>query len=179
MKYMLIDTTTSEKTSVLAIAKLPAITLLGKIHRAQGKSVIAPPLEGRGFAKLETLALQYLYWNTCKEAPPEDYNHLVRQCLAKLNTLPEDQTPLEDLEREVARLYPESQLTPGSTSTGQVDAPSAPKATSTTGKVWMIADRLLATGSTDRKAVIAACVAEGINPATASTQYGKWRASKL
>lgn len=35
MKYMLIDTTANEKTTVLAIAKLPAITLLGKIHRAQ------------------------------------------------------------------------------------------------------------------------------------------------
>jgi len=176
MKYMLIDTTSVEKTSVLAVAKLPAITLLGKIHQARGKAVIAPPLEGRGFAKLEALQLQYLYWNTCKEAPPEDYNQLVRQCLAKINTILEDITPLEALEREVALLYPESQPAPTKASSGEA---TVPKATSTTGRVWLIADRLLATGSTDRKAVIAACVAEGINAATASTQYGRWKASKL
>ncbi|AGC35749.1 hypothetical protein ACP46_gp64 [Rhizobium phage RHEph06] len=37
--------------------------------------------------------------------------------------------------------------------------------------VWRIADEMV---GQDRKAVIAACVAAGVNPSTASTQYYKW-----
>lgn len=181
MKYMLIDVTNVESTAVIAIAALRPVVLLGKVHAAQGRKVIAPPFEGRSFAKLDKLVLQYLYWNVCKETPPDEYGELVRNCLAKLNALPEDATPIEDLEREVARLYPE---TPVSAPTEKAPRepgapPPRPKATSTTGRVWEIADRMREAGSTDRKAVIAACEAEGINPSTASTQYGKWKASKL
>lgn len=67
--------------------------------------------------------------------------------------------------------------------------PSVPKAPPTkgaTGRVWEIADeqyelykkldhsniKLL------RAAVIEACEAEGLNPGTAATQFGKWKASK-
>lgn len=181
MKYMLIDVTNVESTAVIAIATQRPVVLLGKVHAAQGRKVIAPPLEGRSFAKLDKLALQYLYWNIYKETPPDEYGDLVRNCLVKLNALPEDATPIEDLEREVARLYPETPTTSSEEKAPREPGapPPRPKATSTTGRVWEIADRMLAAGSTDRKAVIAACEAEGINPSTASTQYGKWRASKL
>lgn len=184
MKYMLIDVTAVETTAVLAIAPLRAVQLLGRIQIANGKKVIAPPLEGRSFAKLEKLPLQYLYWNVCQETPPEDYGELVRRCVAKLESLPVDATPLEDLEREVARLCPDEPTTqrepkapkePGA-------APARPKAMTTTGLVWEIADRLFVEAGNkipDRKAVIAACEAQEINPATASTQFGKWKASKL
>ena len=181
MKYMLIDVTNVESTAVIAIATLRPVVLLGKVHAAQGRKVMAPPLEGRSFARLDKLALQYLYWNVCKETPPEEYGELVRNCLAKLNALPEDATPVEDLEHEVARLYLETPASaPAEKAPREPGAPPPrPKATSTTGRVWEIADRMLAAGATDRKAVIAACEAEGINPSTASTHYGKWKASKL
>jgi hypothetical protein len=51
-----------------------------------------------------------------------------------------------------------------------------PAATSTTGRVWEIADSLRVNGNLPtRKEVVAAAVAQGINKATAGTQYGRWR----
>lgn len=56
-----------------------------------------------------------------------------------------------------------------------------PKAGSSTGKVWDIADEVSQT-ITDakalRKAVIDRCVQEGINQSTASVQFGKWKNSQ-
>ena len=61
--------------------------------------------------------------------------------------------------------------------------PAAPRTAGATGKVWAIADAILAEGVlTDiraiRKEVIERCGKDGINPGTAATQYGKWKASK-
>lgn len=51
-----------------------------------------------------------------------------------------------------------------------------PGAGTKTGRVWEIADRILKqTGEVDREAVIKACMLEGININTASTQYSHWR----
>ena len=44
-----------------------------------------------------------------------------------------------------------------------------------TAKVWGIADEV---GKADRNAIIAACVAQGINPSTAATQYSKWKKAR-
>jgi hypothetical protein len=54
---------------------------------------------------------------------------------------------------------------------------SRPKEGSETGKVWTIADNLTATaGKTASRAdVVAAATKDGINEATAATQYGRWR----
>lgn len=68
-------------------------------------------------------------------------------------------------------------------------APRAPKgadgrpdASSKTGMVWVIADRVRAahkkaTGKDLRKLVVDACLAEGVNQGTASVQFGKWKAA--
>lgn len=62
--------------------------------------------------------------------------------------------------------------------------PGAAPAKGATGKVWVIADRVmgetgLTVGSKElRSKIIAACEAEGVNPGTAATQYGKWKATK-
>lgn len=56
-----------------------------------------------------------------------------------------------------------------------------PKAGSTTGKVWDIADEISQTISDPkalRKAVIERCTQEGINSSTASVQFGKWKNSR-
>lgn len=60
-----------------------------------------------------------------------------------------------------------------------------PKAGSSTGRVWDIADEESAkygaadrTGKEVRRVVIARCEAEGINPSTASVQFGKWKSSQ-
>lgn len=184
MKYMLIDITTPETTKVLAVAELQPSQLLGKIYQAKGLQVIAPPVEGRGFSKLEKLSLQYLYWNVCQETPPDNYAELINRCLAVIEKMPMDETPIATLQKEVARLYPEgTQFAPAEPkAVREPGEPSArPKGTSTTGRVWEIADGLFtAAGNTlpDRKSIIDACVAEGINQATASTQYAKWKKTK-
>lgn len=55
--------------------------------------------------------------------------------------------------------------------TGSLTKATAPKR-GVTARVWAIADTV---EGGDRKAIIDACVAEGINPATAATQYSKWK----
>lgn len=60
--------------------------------------------------------------------------------------------------------------------------PSAPRKPGATGRVWEIADNLVAKSMTDlkeiRKTLMAQCESEGINLGTAGTQFGKWKASK-
>ena len=69
--------------------------------------------------------------------------------------------------------------------------PKAPPTKGATGRVWEIADRILSesefksmtkaevlANKAFRKVVIDACEAEGLNPGTAATQFGKWKASK-
>lgn len=53
---------------------------------------------------------------------------------------------------------------------------SRPKVGTATERVWAIADSLstAAGKAVERKPVLDAAVAEGINPATAATQYGRW-----
>ncbi len=187
MKYLLLDVTT-EETKLLLIATLHAVQLHGRIAMANGRKVLAPPLEGRSFSKLEKLPLQFLYWNTFREAPSEDYAKLLKDCVARFELLPVDATPIRELEAQVAQLYPdEVGVNPKdrAVSKGSAKAeggnPSAPKSGSTTRRVWEIADALWTPPGPmpDRKKVMAACEAQGINPSTASTQYGKWKASRL
>lgn len=63
--------------------------------------------------------------------------------------------------------------------------PSAPKAGSTTGRVWAIAEQTLADVPTPvsdwkefKRVVVEECEAQGINPGTAGTQFGAWKRSK-
>ena len=193
MKYMLIDLTTLQGVRFVAVAESRETPLIGKIYKAAnpGCTLIAPPLEGRGFAKLEREQLQYLLWNSTQIAPPEDYADLIRALLVHAEAIQCDKTPIATLEAEVLRLYPDE---PAAAAQGPKEprkpsvpreprvAGEPPKATSTTGRVWLIADRVYVAG-TDwkmaRTAIIAACTAEGINEATAATQYSKWKASKL
>ena len=51
-----------------------------------------------------------------------------------------------------------------------------PKAGTTCGRIWEMADKLSATinAPADRKSILTQAEVEGINAATAATQYGKW-----
>lgn len=67
---------------------------------------------------------------------------------------------------------------PRARATGTVGS-SQPSPKGATGKVWEIADaQVAATGGVSRPAIIAACVAAGINSATAGTQYSKWKKAR-
>lgn len=203
-KYMIIDVTTPEAVKVLRVAEMTNCQLWGRLYQAEGKKVVAPPVEGRGFGKLDRLQLQYLYWGLHQETPPEDYAALVRRCLDTIDAMPLDHTDTSWLQGEVDRLAPEGTAT-ATAQDGATTAPKAPKATkapttpadpngrpkatSTTGLVWDLADTAYATvvidgaAEPDWKAVRAElarlCSQEGINAGTMGVQYGKWKASKL
>lgn len=93
---------------------------------------------------------------------------------------------------EVAEVEFPNRLRKRPTSYKRIAQPSAPKAVrepgepgqaptkGATGRVWEIADKVTAEkgGTIDRGAIIAACEAAGINPATAATQFSKWRRAR-
>jgi len=185
--YMVIDVTTVESTCLLKITDLRRAALWGHIYKNQGRKVIAPPMLGRGFAMLEKLPLQYFYWNVCQETPPEDYAELVQKCLAKLQVTEEDEDSFEVLMREITRLGidledPTNNAKKESAAPKDLNAPPLrPRERSTTGLVWELADAEFVKAGNQmpaRQAVIEACLAEEINPATAATQYAKWAKAK-
>ena len=201
-KYMLIDVTTPAAIKVLRVAEMTNCQLWGRLYQAEGKKVIAPPVEGRGFGKLELLQLQYLYWSLLQKTPPEDYATLVRECLSTIEAMPIDHTDTTWLQGEVDRLAPSVTTAAEDGPKPAPKAPKAPKAPttpadphgrpnvrSTTGLVWDLADTAYATvvpdgaAEPDWKAVRAElarlCSQEGINAGTMGVQYGKWKASKL
>lgn len=78
---------------------------------------------------------------------------------------------------------------PGSTSRSSRASSSSPSISSpgpasapvkgATAKVWEIADsHYQAAGEARRKEIIGACEAAGIHPATAATQYSKWKKAR-
>ena len=201
-KYMIIDVTTPAAIKVLRVAEMTNCQLWGRLYQAEGKKVIAPPVEGRGFGKLELLQLQYLYWSLHQKTPPEDYATLVRECLSTIEAMPIDHTDTVWIQGEVDRLAPsvttaaEDGPKPAPKAPKAPKAPTTPadpngrpKARSTTGLVWDLADTAYATvvpdgaAEPDWKAVRAElarlCSQEGINAGTMGVQYGKWKASKL
>lgn len=58
---------------------------------------------------------------------------------------------------------------------GQSQPPASKPSSGATKRVWEICD---AHEGEDRSEIIAACTAEGINPSTAATQYGKWKKAR-
>jgi len=180
--YMLIDRTSLETTSVLKVAPIKEIIAWSKLFAAEGRTLIGPPLEGRGFAKLTAEELQYLYWNLVQQPPPENYPEMIELCLTAVQQIAPDKTPIKQLEAQVLHLEAQAialenpdKPVPRAVS----DPASRPKEGSATGKVWAIADELsFGTAMATRKAVVDLCVRKGINAATASTQYGKWKGSR-
>lgn len=71
---------------------------------------------------------------------------------------------------------------PGSSKgNGKTSAPASRPNSGATKRVWDIADKLTEGnfgGKSGRADIIAACVENGINPATAATQYSKWKKAR-
>jgi hypothetical protein len=190
--YMLIDVTTVEGTAVIALGTMRRIQLLGRLKQAEGKKVIAPPVEGRGFSKLDRLPLQYLYWNTVKTTPPEDYALLVKNCLEVINQMTPNDEHIPSLEYLVEQLDKgEGNPVDGTNVEAKEKAIVRPKGTSVTGIIWTICDEVLTElfkgevpadneGWKPLRAEAAKrCDAEGFHTGTFGVQYGKWKASKL
>lgn len=186
--YMVIDTTKAEHTVIRAVAQINHATLIGQTYMLEhpGRTCIAPSLDGRGFAKLDKLALQYLFWNTFQEKPNEDYGQLLKDCLTKALKLPVDNTDLKMLESAkslAADNLPTDNIKPKQVSAPKAEVTTAPKKTSTCGFIWEICDSVLLqiadnTSKEFRQSVMQRCEAEGINKSTASVQLGKWKITK-
>ncbi len=197
-KYMIIDLGKgAEETKLVLIAEgAVAAAEHGKILKAAGRNVIAPPVQGRSFSRLDKLALQYLYWHVVGKAPEENYGRLVQNLLFQLGLVAVDRTPVARLKEQVAALYPDGELAPpvaekeaakvaARVASGGTADGARPKATTTTGMVWALGDLAIAEcggfkgEETDWKCVRAnlqaKCEAEGINGGTFAVQYSKWK----
>lgn len=193
--YMLLDVTTQTGTRLLAKAKLREVQAMGVLSKANGLKVIAPPLAARGLSALSLEQLQYLFWNLCQKPPAANYGELVQACYKLILEFPEDATPLEQLQLLVSRLPQEvaeqaTQLPTAEKTKREKRAPATdagavqsarPKAGTLTGKVWEICDQVREKHGSGfdwkahRSEILATCVAEGINNATATTQFSKYK----
>lgn len=95
----------------------------------------------------------------------------------------EDPTAVVVRNRTTAKPTNKPAPTPREKTTGPATPAGRPKAGSTTGQVWDIADAIKAKNpDMDKKEirnqVVAKCEAAGINKSTASVQFGKWWGSK-
>lgn len=141
------------------------------------------------------------------EHPADEYSRVLTSVHAAIIELPIDDTPCEVLATRLGRplriaLHGAKGLKPvaatgvsapwAKATTPPVAnvAPVAPRAESpvsvepkregVTKRVWIIAQELAPKHSDQkelRAAIIGACVAEGIHPSTAATQYSRWKAS--
>lgn len=148
--------------------------------------VIGEAASSRTYSKFTDLELKLLYRNTTGfQHEGFDYSVLLQSCKVlglKLEPLPTPPGLVRLANRPAPTPTPHKD--PVARPKGGLPTPSArPKAGTATGRVWDIADEVLATmPDTDQKTirveVLKRCTAEGINPATVQVQYGKWRGSK-
>lgn len=146
--------------------------------------------EAKNYSCYTHYELRQIYYHQTGEAVPDTmpYSILIQGIISLVDRLELDETPEEDLKARLGYdLSPPSPLPdtrkapvkPGIMTT-ETDKPAVrPKKSGATKMVWDIADRLKLSLNRipTRKEIIEACVAEEINAATASTQYGKWKQS--
>jgi len=165
------------------------------------------PNEARSWTKYGRLDLMQLLVNHgVSGGNPLDYKGLIELCKELADSIPADQRSLKALEAKAgprplagdiraiipARFdQPVSEACKGAPPSIKHSPPKLPGETraaptkGATGRVHQIADDLFAQDASQthnikefRKRVIEACEAEGLNPGTAATQFGKWKAGK-
>lgn len=188
--YMIIDLTTLADVKVLKVGSMRRVQLLGALRAAEGRKVIAPPVEGRGFSKLTMEQLQYLYWNTFGRAPLE-FKDMVPELLDHVNQLEPCDEHIPSLEYLVSQLEPGVTKALDENGNPIPEAPKAvvrPKGTTTTGIIWTICDEVLqelnggvipADWKPIRTEAAKRCEAEGFHTGTFGVQYGKWKNNKI
>jgi hypothetical protein len=121
-----------------------------------------------------TIYADYVLECEAADEPPMDFGAWKREGSLSLADWQAKQAA-----REEARLTPKAKKKPAPAPKAKAEPSSRPNS-GVTKRVWEIADSLTnGSGTINRSAVLAACVDAGINPATASTQFSKWRKSKL
>lgn len=197
--YMIIEKTPPEKANIILVATGKRAALIGRLLKSQGRDVIAPPVTAAGLESIPIPTLIHLYWNTCKEEPPEPLPLLISTILETISKLPLDETSITSLQKQVDKLTVDSNLRSIpqtqsidllqsdtlSSEIGQTliqPKPQHPKANGACGAVWDIAEKMFKDNNNqipDRKLVIEACSKSSISESTASTQFWKWKTAKL
>lgn len=186
--YMLVDTSVTAK--VLLVAPMLEVQLHARMvaHANPGIRLIAPPVEGRSFTKFSPSHLAHLIANL-GATPDEDYAARVQQAAELVSGLTPDPTPLAALQRQADKLHlpppdlnhpepkPVAAPKPKKERSTEFKDPARPKAGTTTGLVWDMADALRAKLGRlpTSKEMVADCEREGIKAGTVSVQFGKWK----
>lgn len=156
----------------------------------------------RVYSIFTEMELKVLYGNTImqdlRHVVPESYSKLLQETAKLGQSIPKDDTSVEELKRTLGRpLKPvnpmpakEKGRTPpkkrAPQANGSKPAGGRPKPGSTTAKVWDIADEVKANCRTLdihskelRNRIVEECTEQGINPSTAATQFGKWKKDQI
>lgn len=190
-KYMLLDVTGGGCQLVL-VAATKEVQLHARLLVADNpkRKLVAPPVEGRGFAKLTVLQLGELI-KTLGASPFGSFGELCQQALNLVDSQPIDERSIASLEHAVEKrglpepvvgwasdpsLAPAPVKAKKERSTEFTD-PVKPKAGTTTGMIWELCDGLAKKLKRvpASKEAWAACEAEGVKQGTFSVQFGKWK----
>lgn len=156
----------------------------------------------RSFSVFDIAELALMYGTTTgKRVPPGDYPATITLLHNIAKEFPDDATPWADLVRKLGRepvqtaLPAERTREPNPEKNPELRAPPAPRVEKIakeasaspsagkrpkggiTGRVWEIADTEAGKGGTGKELrgrIVAACIADGIDPSTAATQYSRW-----
>jgi hypothetical protein len=189
-RYMLLDIT-GGGCALLSVAPAPVVQMQARLVGSERPTalLLAPPIEGRGFAKLTVLQLGALI-TSLGGKPAASYHDLCAQAFELVLKQPEDTTSVASLEREIARrglpdpvigwkTAPREEAPPSAKKerSTEFSEPSRPKAGTTTGYIWELCDKLLK--KLERlptsKEAWAVCSAENVKQGTFSVQFGKWK----
>lgn len=190
-KYMLLDVTGGGCQLVL-VAATKEVQMHARLLVADNprRKLIAPPVEGRGFAKLTVVQLGELI-KSLGASPFGEFEELCQQALKLMLAAPVDQCSIASLEHAIEKrglpepvigwandptLAPAPVKAKKERSTEFTD-PVRPKSGTTTGMIWDLCDALqkkLKQVPTSKEAW-SVCEAEGVKQGTFSVQFGKWK----
>lgn len=188
MDYLVVDITELEKTRVLLktdLERAPLWARLFALRSPQKLKIKGPAIRGSALSAYCLEELQYLYWNTFQKTPCDNYGELIVKILVEAEKMEKDETAVSTLQKEIAVL--EEELDEDFKETKikirkQTSSPSEKKSDrpvtgTTTGAVWDICDELCVSLKREptRKEAIDKCIYDGVNKATASTQFSKWK----
>lgn len=169
------------------------IGLHGKLMKAEGRTVIAPVINSRGFARFNQEQLISLVESLGQEVDREtvDIIELGEAAFRLALGSPPDLTPFDTLVDQAAKLPDPDEdgvirvkVKASHQKGSKKEATDRPKSkTSTTGAVWDIADQIKAENpdlplKELRKLIMAKCEFEEIHPGTSGVQYSKWKQAR-
>ncbi len=193
-------------TFVAATDSFRMASLIAWNDCADFTTIILPLETKRYFSTFGVLELLLLFKNTTGQIGDiHNFGGMIKECYDLALALPIDKRTLAELERTADKLPviptppkipkppiivkledPANGANPFVTASKESTPknPSKPSAKGSTGRVWEVADKVFSDMGGGlitkemRTKIIAECEAIGINPATAATQFSKWKAAK-